>query len=70
MGKIFFDGDPRILPYPKKGVYPLMQNQKALILPQKHPVLYLIIKQNLSYTIRIFRPIFAHSKTLCSFQNL
>lgn len=70
MGKIFFDGDPRILPYPKKGVYPLMQNQKPLILPQKHPILYLIIKQILSHTIHIFRPIFAHFKTLCSFQNL
>lgn len=70
MGKIFFDGDPRILPYPKKGVYPLMQNQKPLILPQKHPILYLIIKQILSHTIHIFRPVFAHLKSLCSFQNL
>lgn len=30
MGKIFFDGDPRILPYPKKGGAPLYRGKKPL----------------------------------------
>lgn len=46
MGKIFFDGDPRILPYPKKGGAPPYTGAKSPYFTTKTPYIILNNKAN------------------------